>query len=69
MIAGKKALVGFLALGAGAAAQGWMLLPKKSKLRKLIAGKTNEMGEVLKNHIDDVVNVTNGKKPQATSAK
>ena len=69
MIVGKKALVGFLGLGAAAAGLGWMLLPKNSKLRKMIAQKATEMGGIFKNHIDDVLKVVEEKKVTTSGAK
>jgi hypothetical protein len=69
MIIGKKALIGFLGLGTAAAALGWMLLPKNSRIRKTIAGKAKEMGSIFKHHIDDVIDVVAEKKVSASRGK
>ena len=62
MIIGKKVLMGALGVGAAAAALGWMLLPRDSKIRKMLAGKAKEVGGAIKGHVDDIINVTSDKK-------
>lgn len=69
MIIGKRALVGFLGVGAAAAALGWMFLPKNSKMRKMIGDKARDMGGIFKNHIDDVLNVVADQKVTPATAK
>ena len=69
MIVGKKALIGILGLGTAAAALGWMLLPKNSGIKKSIAKKASSLGNIFKNHIDDVVRLAMDKKASPVTAK
>lgn len=54
---GNKALIGILGITAASAAAAWMLLPKDSKIRKMIGERVRQAGGIFKNHIDDVVKV------------
>jgi hypothetical protein len=69
MVVGKRALIGFLGVGAAAAGLAWMLLPKNSKARKVIADKAKAVGGIFKNHIDDVLNVVGEKKARPATSR
>ena len=62
MIIGKRALIGLLGVGTAVAALSWMLLPKNSKIRKAIGDRARQVGGLVKDHVDDVLNVVGEKK-------
>ena len=53
----NKALIGVLGVTAVSAAAAWMLLPKDSKIRKMIIDRARQVGGIFKQQVNDVVNV------------